>query len=58
MFVWLDRPGISRGSRGTAVDAVVLWVTVPEGVVTVIISSKGSADTSIRYPTGRKVLNP
>lgn len=38
---------------------LVFWVVVPSGVVTVIVlGSEGSADTSMRYPTGRKVLNP
>ena len=49
--------GISRASpsQGMVMDAVVLWVVVPEGVVTVIMSS---ADASIRYPGGINVLNP
>jgi hypothetical protein len=37
----------------------VVWVVVPEGVVTVIVlGSAGSTETSMRYPMGRKVLKP
>ena len=38
---------------------LVVCVVVPDGVVTMMVfGSDGSADMSIRYPTGRKVLKP
>lgn len=36
----------------------VSWMVVPLGVVTVMVLSNGSAEVSIRYPAGRKVLKP
>ena len=45
--------GVSMGTT------LVVCVVVPEGVVTVMaLGSEGSTETSMRYPTGRKVLNP
>ena len=46
-------------STGVSVEMLVVCVVVPEGVVTVMaLGSEGSTETSMRYPTGRKVLNP
>lgn len=52
--------GVPRWERGRLDDVLlVLWVVVPDGVVTVmVLGSRGSADMSIRYPIGRNVLNP
>ena len=45
-------------STGVSVETLVVCVVAPEGVVTVIaLGSEGSTETSMRYPTGRKVLN-
>lgn len=52
-------PGMSRAGGGRAgPKALVLCRVVPIGVVTVIILSFKSAETSMRYPIGRKVLKP
>ena len=46
--------GVSEGTT-----TLVVCVVVPEGVVTVMaLGSAGSTETSMRYPSGRKVLNP
>lgn len=37
---------------------VMLSVFVPDGVVTLMASGLSSVPHSIRYPGGRKVLNP
>ena len=53
----LTSPG--GGSPGRATLALVVWVVVPIGVVTVIVlGSDGSTEISMRYPTGRNVLKP
>jgi hypothetical protein len=43
--------GVSEG-----IATLVVCVVLPEGVMA--LGSAGSTETSMRYPSGKKVLNP
>lgn len=49
---------ISAAASMDARGRVMLSVFVPDGVVTLMASGLSSVPHSIRYPGGKKVLNP